>query len=81
MKVTVHGIDEKDLFVHWIAPSYLVDVAYIEAVRDDGAVVLSLDPSLRGLPCESDQHWFREILVSILKDKGKQVGAVRIEFQ
>ena len=79
-KVIVRGIEMVDRFVNWVAPSHLVDVAYVEEVRADGAVVLSLDDSLHDLPGESDKNWFREILLAILRDEGKQIGEVTIEF-
>jgi hypothetical protein len=79
MKVAILGINQRDRFVHRIAPSYLVDLAYVEEVRDDGAVVMYFD-SPEMISSQADQVWFREVLVELLKAHGEQTSDVSLQF-
>ena len=57
MKVEIKGLRSPELFANRIAPSVLVDVAYVEEVTEQGVVRLMTDPALGNLSEEADQVW------------------------
>lgn len=67
MKVEIKGLRSPHLFVNRIAPSVMVDVAYVDEVTDKGVVRLSTDPTLGDLAADSDQTWLVGAIEAALK--------------
>lgn len=57
MKVEICGLQSPELFADRIAPSLLIDIAYVDALMDGGKVRLSADQALGDLSEEADREW------------------------
>jgi hypothetical protein len=81
MKVEIRGLRSPSLFADRIAPSLLVDMAYVDRVDDDGAVHLSADISLGNLPEEADRTWLVRQIEAALKYHDEPTAGLAYRFE
>jgi hypothetical protein len=81
MKVEIKGLRSPHRFASRIAPSAMVDVAYIDEVTDQGDVRLSTDPALGDLSAESDRTWLVGIIEAALKSHDEPTTGLVFRFE